>query len=153
MALKTYDIKNVTCIFGTVILRGYADGSAITVEPEENVFNTVVGSDGETTRSRTNNDNYKATVKLMQTSGAHADLQAQTLRNSALTGTTFPFKLIDGHTGETIDCAEAYVEKLPTVEYGRDASEREWVICLPAATFGNTVLDIVETLGSQLGLL
>lgn len=153
MSLKTYDIKNVTCIFGGVIMRGFADGSAITVEPDENVFNVVVGSDGETTRSRTNNDNYKATIKLMQTSGAHSDLQAQTLRNSALTGTTFPFTLVDGHTGEQISCAQAFVEKLPTTEFGRDASEREWVICLPAAKFENVILDIFETLGSQLGLL
>ena len=131
MALKTYDLKLVTCNFGPVLFKGFAEGSAISIAFEANIFDAVVGADGETTRSRTNNNNAKATVSLMQTSTAHAQMVQATLRNAALSGVTFPFYLVSPATQEVYDCAQAYVEKLPDGSFEMAAGTREWVIYLP----------------------
>ena len=131
MALKTYDAKRVEIIFGPLSLSGFAEDSMITLTPESEIWTSKVGVDGQTTRSRSNNDNYKATVRLMQTADTRLKLQELTLRNSALSEVTFPFKLVSLDTGETYECAEAYIERLPDAEFGREAGEREYTIFLP----------------------
>lgn len=131
MAVKPYDLKQVVCNFGPVIFKGFAEGSAISITFEANIFDSVVGADGETTRSRTNNNNAKATVSLMQTSTAHAQMVLQTLRNAALSGILYPFYLASPLTGEVYESAQAYVEKLPDAGFEMAAGAREWVIYLP----------------------
>lgn len=131
MAVRSYDLKQVLCTFGGVRLQGFGEGDAISIAWEANIFDTMVGADGETTRSRTNNNNAKATVTLMQTSNAHFALIEQALRNSALTQLKLPFALIDPNTSERFISPEAYVEKLPDSPFGMAAGTREWTLYLP----------------------
>lgn len=148
MALKTYDAKRVQIVFGPLSLSGFAEDSMITLTPESEIFTAKVGCDGQTTRSRSNNDNYKATVRFMQTSDARHKLQELTLRNSALTPVTYPFKLVSLDTGETYESAEAYVERLPDAEFGREAGEREYTLYLPSCK-----VSVTEVLTSLIGFL
>ncbi len=134
MSLKTYNLKDVVCNFGDVIFSGFAEDDAITLTPESEIFTSKVGADGQTTRSRSNNDNYKATVRFMATSDARVKLQDRTFRNAALSSLTLPFRLYSPSTGEEYTCSQAYVEKLPDASFGREASEREYTIYLPACT-------------------
>lgn len=148
MSLKSYNLKNVVCSFGPVVFSGYAEDDAITLTPESEIFTSKVGADGQTTRSRSNNDNYKATVRFMATSGARLSLQEQTLRNAALSQVTYPFQLTSPDTGETYSSSQAYVEKLPDAAFGREASEREYTIYLPSCK-----VTVAEALSSVLDLL
>ena len=114
MALKTYDLKDVICTYGPHRFKGFDEGPAITLTPVEDIYKEKVGADGETTRARTNNNNYEASIKLMGNSSIHLQMINTTFRNSALNGVTFPFQLISIATGETYTCANAYVKRLPT---------------------------------------
>jgi hypothetical protein len=148
MALKTYDAKKVEIIFGPLRLSGFAEDSMITLTPEAEIFTSKVGVDGQTTRSRSNNDNYKCTVRFMQTSDARSKLQGITFRTAALSTVTHAFRLFCPDTGELYESAEAYVEKLPDAEFGREASEREYTIYLP-----NCKVSVNEKLASLFGFL
>ena len=132
MSLKSYNLKSVVCSFGPVVFSGFAEDDAITLTPESEIFTSKVGADGQTTRSRSNNDNYKATIRFMATSTARVSLQEQTLRNAALSQVTYPFYLSSPDTGEIYSSSQAYVEKLPDASFGREASEREYTIYLPS---------------------
>ena len=146
MSLKTYDSKVIVITFGPLILSGYAEDSIATLTPESEIFTAKVGVDGQTTRSRSNNDNYKCTVRLMQTSDAHSKIQALTLRNTILSNLTWPFKLISPTTGEVFESGNAYLERNPDAEFGREVGEREYTFYLPSCKITAT-----EVLTSLLG--
>lgn len=131
MALKTYDLKDVICTYGPHRFKGFDEGSAITLTPVEDIYKAKVGADGETTRSRTNNNNYEASIKLMGNSSIHLQMINTTFRNSALNGVTFPFQLVSIATGETYTCANAYVTRLPDAEFAQEMTAREWKLYLP----------------------
>lgn len=131
MAVKHLDIKQVVCTFGPIILRGYAEGSAISIAFDEDLFDVVVGCDGETTRSRKNNNNATVEITLAQSSGAHEEMQLSTLRTSALSSQTFPMFINDIMNGELYSSAEAFVKKLPDAEMNNGVTERKWTICCP----------------------
>ncbi len=148
MSLKSYNLKSVVCSFGPISFSGFAEDDAITITPESEIFTSKVGADGQTTRSRSNNDNYKATIRFMSTSSARFSLQEQTLRNAALSQVTYPFFLNSPDTQEIYASSQAYVEKLPDASFGREASEREYTIYLPSCQ-----VQLGESLGSVLNLL
>ncbi len=73
MATKVYDAKQVSLVIASVpIQSGFNEGSFLTVTPVSPVFEDQVGTDGEVTRTRTNDDRATAKVKLMQTSDGNA---------------------------------------------------------------------------------
>lgn len=146
MSLKTYDAKVCIMTFGPLIISGFAEDSMVTFTPESEIFTAKVGCDGQTTRSRSNNDNYKCTVRLMQTSDSNSRIQTQTLRNSVLSGITWPFKFSSPTTGEIYESASAYLERNPDAEFGREAGEREYTFYLPSCK-----ISIADVLTSQLG--
>lgn len=144
MSLKTYDFKQCQLIFGAVIISGFSDGSGVTFTPEAEVFTAKVGIDGQTTRSRSNNDNYKCTVRLMQTSDSVLKLFEQNARNSFISGATFPFKFISPTTGELYESATAYCERFPDAEFSGEAGEREFTLYLPSCKV--TATEVVASL-------
>ena len=148
MAVKTYDFKQISASFGTVILSGFAEDDAITLTPEANIYDAKKGCDGQTTRSRSNNDDYKATIRFMATSDAKSQMQELTLRNAALSGLTYPFRLISNSTNEFYFSPEAWVEKLPDADFGREVGEREYTVYLP-----DCLISAAEALSSIFGFL
>lgn len=129
MALKKYDPKAVSVIFGGPIT-GFADGTFVSVEFDEDLFTKVVGADGEACRSKTNNLGARVTITLLQSSTSNTFLSAalNTDLNSPLGDGIVPFFLKD-LSGNTLMSAEnAWVVKPATVEYGREVANREWVI-------------------------
>jgi hypothetical protein len=55
MSFKTYDFRAGVLVVGGVPMTGFADGTAIRVEFDEEQFTKTTGADGLTTRSKTNN--------------------------------------------------------------------------------------------------
>jgi hypothetical protein len=126
--VKTYDFKSVAVIFGGRLLTGFAEGDAVTVEHDEDMYTTTNGADGEVTRSRSNNNMGTITLRFMQTADANDILngfvQADLNSNSGIQ----PI-LIKDNSGRSLHAAEkAWIQKQPAAGYGAEASEREWVI-------------------------
>ena len=126
MAVKTYDPKQIIVTFGGNILSGFADGTFVVAERNEDMWTTQIGTDGEDTRSKSNNRSGLITVSLMQTSDSNAVLSALALTDEASSAAALPLQIKD-NSGNTLLIAEtAWIKKMPSVEYGREAGPREW---------------------------
>ena len=137
---KTYDSSKVSVIVGPTPLTGLAEGSFVTVEREDSLWTKRVGRDGEVARSKSSNKSGKISIKVMQTSSANATLnvyyQLDELSNSGIV----PILIRDGSGLSLHAAAEAWIEKIPKTEYGKDSGDIEWVFhCaeLESAPLGN----------------
>jgi len=128
MAVKTYDPKQVIVIAGGFQLSGFSDGSVVTVTYNEDAWAHVVGTDGEGTRSKSNNFSAEVTATLMQSSDSNAFLSAFAEADRVSNSGSFPL-LIKDASGDSLYVAEsAWVKKIPDSEFAREAGTREWVL-------------------------
>jgi len=128
MPAKTYNPKKVAVIVGSFELSGFADGSFVSVEKNEDAWSQKVGTDGEGTRTKSNNRSATITIRLMQSSDSNTILDSFRKLDEFGDAGIFPLTIKDG-SGNTIQAAEtAWIKKEPSVEYDREATEREWMI-------------------------
>lgn len=128
MAFATYDFSQVNVILGGVPVTGFADGSSVTVEFDEQQFTKVTGSDGLTTRSKTNNYAGNVTLTLQQTSKSNDALgvlwNADRLNNNGVV----PL-LIKDNSGRTLWTAKnAWIQQMPSQDFGKESTDRAWVL-------------------------
>lgn len=127
-APKIYDANQVTAVFfGFILDSGFADGEFIRIEQESDDFTDVAGTDGQVTRSKTNDRRVTITVTLMQTSEGNSKLSAINIldrkaKNGAGVG---PF-LVKDRSGTALHVGSCWVAKPPTTVYDRGATAREW---------------------------
>lgn len=126
--VKTYDPKDVAVTFGAKIISGYADGTFVTVERNEQTFNLKVGADGEGTRVKSNNKGGKITIVLMQSSASNDDLSAAAAADELSNNGVEPATVRDGSGRSIFGAATAWVQKQPNAEFGKEATTRTWVI-------------------------
>lgn len=132
MATKVYDSTEVTVSFSGVPIKGYADGEFLTITFESNVFDDMVGTDGEVTRSKTNDFRATATIKLLSTSDSNDLLSAiYNVDRKAANGAGIGVFLVKDRQGRSVYMAsESWIQKPPDVSFDKTATAREWVIRL-----------------------
>lgn len=131
-ATKTYDASQVTVAVAGLVLKGYADGEFLRIEPEADDFDDVAGTDGEVSRSKTNDTRATATIILMQTSESNAALDALSKADRNLPGGAGigPFYVRD-RSGYSVHTASAcWIRRRPNVTFDRTPTTREWVVRL-----------------------
>lgn len=107
---------------------GYADGEFCTIEPTDESFTVVKGTDGTITRSKTNQRGTKVTLKLMQSSKSNDFLSAmllldETQPNGAGIGTF----VVQDLGGTTLFTAQyAWVVRPANQTFDKTATTREW---------------------------
>jgi len=132
--LRVYDSDDFFCYIAGIPLDGYADGEWLRVERDSPSFEDVVGTDGEVTRSKTNDDRATVTLRLMQTSQANlllSTLHASDKNTPGGVGVG-PFLLTNVHRGGStnIVAEKCWISKEPDISMDRTATEREWTIRL-----------------------
>ena len=133
-SVKVYDADQVTVNFGGLpIETGQADGEFVRIEQQEDSFTVVVGTDGQVTRSKTNNRYTVATLLLMQTSSGNAILSAAHNRDLEFAnGASIVPLFIRDRGGLTLFTdPNAWIIKPPDVSLDRVATSREWPIGCP----------------------
>jgi len=131
MGFKIYDPDQITIVaMGIPIDKGYADGEFVTLDNVEDAFTMKVGTDGEVTRSKTNNKTAIVTLKLMQSADANTALSAlHNLDLAAPNGAGVGPLLIKDRSGTSLWAAsKAWIQKPPAVSLDREATPREWQI-------------------------
>lgn len=131
MGLKIYDSKEVSIIFaGIPVDGGYAEGEFCRIEQTEEDFLTVIGTDGEVSRSKSNNKSAKVTLSLMQTAAVNAALSAlNNLDKRAGNGAGVGPLLIKDRQGTSLYTAsKAWISKPPDVSFDKTATARAWEI-------------------------
>lgn len=125
---KTYNPKKVAVIVGGFQMSGFADGEFVTVSMDEAQWELKVGTDGEGTRSKSNN--YAGTVKimLMQSSDSNTILQSFWTADRLSDSGVFAV-LVKDASGKTLHAGDqAWIEKQPESKFGKSAESREWVL-------------------------
>lgn len=125
--MADYDPKAVVVTFKGAILTGYADGSFISAERNEDSFSLQVGAGGEFTRTRNRNESGRVTLTLLQTSPSN-DILSAFLKLDEMGGLGKGPLSIKDLRGNTVVFAEtAWLTRPASVEYGTEGSSREWV--------------------------
>jgi len=137
MGLKTFSANEVSLsIAGRVINSGFADGDFVKVAMASDAWSDKAGTDGEVTRSKTNDPRADASVFLMQTSDGN-DLLAQIYAadQAAPNGAGVGQFLLRDQFGRTVIRGQCFIMKLPEVSRGREAGTCEWKLRLIVSEF------------------
>lgn len=131
MGFKVYDANEVTVsIAGLPIESGYDDGEFCRIEQEADDFTDKAGTDGEVTRSKTNDRRATISVILMQSSAGNALLSGlnnidRLAGNGAGVG---PLLVRDRQGTSLYAAAECWISKPPDVSFDREPTAREWTL-------------------------
>lgn len=129
MGVKTYNLGAVDMVFAGIPFEGFADGTVITVARDNPAFTSFVGGDGEGARAASNDRSGTVTCVLMQTSATNAALSAIARSDEDSGGAFTGTLLVKDGSGTSVASAEtAWIEKIPDGEYGRELTNRTWVI-------------------------
>ncbi len=126
--LTTYDPDDVSAVFAGIPIAGYADGTFVEIEQDEDDFSLTVGSDGEACRAKTNNRAASMTVTLLQSSATNDLLSAK--RNADIltpSGDGIGAFMVKDNSGTTVcNAQKAWIVKPPAVVYSRGVEARAW---------------------------
>lgn len=128
--LKEINPDQVNMSFAGVLIDGFADGEFVRIEPNANLYETVVGTSGEVARSRNLDRSHLVTFVLLQTSDSNTGLSEVANRDaSGPNGGGVGVLNIKDLNGQSLWVAEqAWVERWPDVSMDRQATSREWAI-------------------------
>ena len=131
--LRLYDPDGVLITIAGIPVSGWADGEFCRVERDSDAFGDVVGTDGEVTRSKTNDFRATVTLRLMQSSPSNALLSAlhTSDRNTPGGVGVGAFLLHDssgGVSGTKLVGEKCWIAKAPDSSWDRTPKEREWKI-------------------------
>ncbi len=127
--VKTFDFKQVAVIVGGVPMTNFAEGDdVISIEFSKEAYELKMGADGEPTRSKSNDNSAKITLKLMKSSDSNDVLngfyQADKLSNGGIVSI-----LISDKSGRESHFADkVWIQKGPNAGLGMNVSTREWVL-------------------------
>lgn len=131
MPLKVYDANEVTInVAGIPIESGYDDGEFLRIEQESEDFIDKVGTDGEVTRSKTNDRRATISIILMQSSLGNALLSGlNNIDHLAGNGAGVGPLLVRDRQGTALyAAAECWISKPPDVSFDREPTAREWTL-------------------------
>lgn len=152
--LGTYVPEKVSVILGDDEAYGWADGSMITVEKEAEEFNVKTGTKGETTRTRIHNNNYRITMRFQQTSPFINTLENYVTVDSVFQiPTAVPLTIKDPSSYDGFFSGVAWVQALPTRDWGDDAGTREYVFYAVSGVTNDDDVDIALNFAANLGIV
>jgi hypothetical protein len=125
---KTYDFTSISVTFcGVPLDSGNGDGG-IKIEKPDPDFTAKAGLDGSVVRSKTNKPLHKITLSFLQTAAANEILSLIRKKDLATkNGSGIGPLMIADTNGKSIHFfKKAWIVTVPNVEYGAEASNRDW---------------------------
>lgn len=135
--VRTYDPKKVVLTVGGVPISGYADGTFISLERTSDTFSKISGAHGEVSRAKTNDFSGSLTVTLAQTSMSNNILQGFAIADELSNDGVVPVFLKDNSGQSVFFSANGWIRKPANAEYGKEISNREWVLDLADLDMGH----------------
>ena len=128
MPVRTYDPKQVLISVGGIPMSGFADGTFATFERSSDTFSKVSGADGIVSRAKSNDRSGTFTFTLAQTSPANDFLSGFAFLDESKNLGIVPILVKDSAGATLLLSAYGWVKKPPKVEYGKEITNREWVM-------------------------
>lgn len=126
-----YDPNEVTIVVcGIPIEGGFADGTFVEIAQDSDDFADVAGTDGDVSRSKTNDKRATITITLMSTALGNALLSAlNAIDRRAGNGAGVGPCLIKDNQGTSLYAGEkSWIAKPPDVTFDKTATPRAWKI-------------------------
>jgi hypothetical protein len=128
MSVKTFDPKRVAISLNGLPLTGFAEGSLLSVEFDEDAYVKSVGSTGEVARTKTNNYTGQITFSLQYTSTANQILMNMAKLDRDSNDGIATILIEDGSGASALYCDSAWVMKAPDLELNNDNAALEWIL-------------------------
>lgn len=130
MAVVTYDPTQTTVVLGGQLLTGYAPGTFIAAHFRDNAFRTILGSEGEVTRTMSLDRTGLVTVTLLKTSYSNAVLEAYANADRAGGLGIFDVLVKDVTGGVQAHGARAWIIKPEGFDESEHVGSRTWHIAV-----------------------
>ena len=128
MAQRNYDPKQLSVVFGITPIVGFAVDTMISIESENPKYTSNHDIHGNVTRYRVNKRVAKITVTLIQSSRSNDLLSNYAELDEVSDAGVFPIMIKDPNGTTLFSCPEAWIIEPPTLDFGEEAKNREWVI-------------------------
>lgn len=126
--LSTFDPAKFKIIIGGIEIEGFAEDTFFNFEREVDTFNKTTGSDGRTTRVKTNNRSGTATLTLQQSSPSNDFLSAIMQLDETSNDGIVAILVKDLLGTTTVASAYGWVRKPPPLPRGSTVQNTEWLI-------------------------
>lgn len=130
MSLRTYDPAQVLITIGGVPMGGFADGTFLLIDRDEDAFTKVTGADGTSTRVKSNNKAGTLTLTLKQSSPSNDVLSGFAALDELSNTGVVPVLVKDIGGDSVFFSATGWVQKYPASEFGKEINNREWILDL-----------------------
>ncbi len=130
----TYKPGEVSVVFDGYEMTGFADGTFVTVEREEDSFTKHVGADGEVSRTLNANQSGTVTLTLKQTSDSNRIL-GELLATDEDDGSGVAELVVKDNLTNKAFSGEAWIQKPPNLERGKEQADQEWVFACAKIKF------------------
>lgn len=128
MAVKTYNPAEVSVIWNGIILSGFADGTFVEVTRDADMFGKMIGADGKSIRTKSNDKSGRVTVRLLQGSDSNNLLAAAAILDENGDTGGGPLLVKDSSGLMVCAAASAWVKKMPDIQRAMgEQSSVEWV--------------------------
>lgn len=131
--LYQYSPDDVIVTAAGVDLSGYMDGTFLDVERNEAGFTTKTGSLGDVVRTKNLNRTAKMTLTLQDQAPSNDTLTGLAIADELTGDGTFSIQIKDTNGTMFIHSEEAWVEKIPKVQRGKESTGTQWVFTLAFA--------------------
>lgn len=122
-----FDPAQIIATFNGRLIVGYAEGSFIEAERDEDAWTAKAGATGDVVRVRNRNRMGTVKIVIMSESPSNDDLSLFAVEDE-LAGAGAGELMIKNLNGSTLlHASDAWVKKLPSVKFDKDATTREWV--------------------------
>ncbi len=126
--MKTYDPDLISVVVGGYTLSGFADGTFVTVERDEDTWILSIGADGEGARAKSNNRSGTITITLMQSSDSNKILSDLATADELSNSGVFALLIKDSSGASLYSAETAWIQKPAASEFARELGTREWTI-------------------------
>ncbi len=127
--MRTYAAAEVKTTFGPHSVTGTNDGDFINIEPISDGIVSQAGADGEVVRSMSADQRCRVTITVQQGSPSN-DFFSGAYHADRVSGgrAVLPLIIRDLRGTTVFAAAKAWVTKLPSSGFAKEAGSREWVL-------------------------
>lgn len=127
--LALYSPEDVIILLGGIYrIEGLQEGSFISIQKDEPLYETKVTTDGRVSRSHRNSPVYTITVTTMSTAEVNNIFSAWTAIDGMLYSAIVPLFIKDAHGTSLFYSPACWVEKKPEQDFDIDITSRSWEI-------------------------
>lgn len=129
MSLWTYSPEDIQILIaGVYPVKGFIDGSFVSVSKDVMPYSTKRAADGSTGRIYNNSADYTITITIMAQSPANDVFTKLWQLDEITQRAKFPILIKDNLGSSVFHSSNTWIKDIPPLEYNSDEVQRQWVL-------------------------